>query len=80
MLVGGVVVEDHMYEFLGRHLRLNGVQEADEKRLGSKYRSGRSPDWLKFKNSAAPDVRREEKEDWGRSGGDENPHALWPSH
>ena len=49
-------------------------------RLGSKYRSGRLPDWLKFKNSAAPDVRREVEEDWGRSGGDENPHALWPSH
>ena len=50
------------------------------KRLGSKYRSGRSPDWLKFKNPAAPAVRREVEVDWGRSGGDENPHALWPSH
>jgi hypothetical protein len=29
------------------------------KRLGSRYRSGRSPDWLKFKNPAAPAVRRE---------------------
>ena len=44
------------------------------------YRSGRSPDWLKFKNPAAPAVRREVEEDWGRSGGDEKPHALWPSH
>jgi len=24
------------------------------KRLGSRYRSGRSPDWLKMKNPAAP--------------------------
>jgi hypothetical protein len=28
-----------MPAIFGRHLRLNGVQEADEKRLGSKYRS-----------------------------------------
>jgi ATP-dependent DNA ligase len=30
------------------------------------YRSGRSPDWLKFKNPAAPAVKREEEEDWGK--------------
>ena len=30
MLVGGVIVEDHVYVFFDRHLRLNGVQEADE--------------------------------------------------
>ena len=30
MLVGGVVVEDHVQDFFDRHLRLNGVQEADE--------------------------------------------------
>jgi hypothetical protein len=48
-----------MPAIFGRHLRLNGVQEADEKGLGSKYRSGGSPDWLKFKNPAAPAVRRE---------------------
>src|SRR4051812_19473426 len=30
MLVGGVVVEDHVHEFFDRHLCLNGVQEADE--------------------------------------------------
>jgi ATP-dependent DNA ligase len=29
------------------------------KRLGSRYRSGRSPDWLKFKNPEAPAVKRE---------------------
>ena len=28
--------------------------------------SGRSPDWVKFKNPAAPAVRREAEEDWGR--------------
>ena len=29
------------------------------KRLGSRYRSGRSPDWLKFKNPEDAAVRRE---------------------
>jgi hypothetical protein len=29
------------------------------KRLGSRYRSGRPKDWLKFKNPAAPAVKRE---------------------
>jgi hypothetical protein len=50
------------------------------RRWTASEKSGRSPDWLKFKNPAAPAVRREVEEDWGRSGGDENPHALWPSH
>jgi len=36
------------------------------KRLGSRYRSGRSPDWLKMKNPNAPAVKREAEEDWGR--------------
>ena len=36
------------------------------KRLGSRYRSGRSPDWLKFKNPDAPAVKREAEEDWER--------------
>jgi len=30
MLVGGVVVEDHVHDLSNRHLRLNGVEEADE--------------------------------------------------
>ncbi len=33
------------------------------KRLGSPYRSGRSPHWLKIKNPAAPAVTREAEED-----------------
>jgi bifunctional non-homologous end joining protein LigD len=36
------------------------------KRLGSPYRSGRSPHWLKVKNPAAPAVTREAEEDWAR--------------
>ena len=35
------------------------------KRLGSRYCSGRS---LKFKNPAAPAVKREVEEDWGEKG------------
>jgi ATP-dependent DNA ligase len=31
-----------------------GLEGIVSKRLGSRYRSGRSKDWLKFKNPAAP--------------------------
>jgi bifunctional non-homologous end joining protein LigD len=43
-----------------------GVEGIVSKRLGSRYRSGRSPDWLKFKNPDAPAAKREAEEDWGR--------------
>jgi hypothetical protein len=43
--------------------RLEGIVS---KRLGSRYRSGRSPDWLELKNPEAPAVKREAEEDWGR--------------
>jgi hypothetical protein len=33
--------------------------------LGSRYRSGRSKDWLKLKNPDAPAVKREAEEEWG---------------
>jgi hypothetical protein len=36
-----------------------GLEGTVSKRLGSRYRSGRSKDWLKFKNRAAPAVKRE---------------------
>ncbi|MFY9899341.1 MAG: hypothetical protein WAK67_16305, partial [Xanthobacteraceae bacterium] len=35
-------------------------------RLGSIYRRGRSPLWLKVKNPNAPAVKREAEEDWGK--------------
>ena len=47
----------------GRTMGLEGIVP---KRLGSRYRSGRSPDWLKFKNPAAPAVKREAEEDWSK--------------
>jgi hypothetical protein len=37
-----------------------------QKRLGSPYRSGRSPHWVKVKNPKAPAVKREAEEDWRR--------------
>jgi ATP-dependent DNA ligase len=36
------------------------------KRLGSPYVSGRSRHWIKSKNPAAPAVKREAEEDWGK--------------
>jgi ATP-dependent DNA ligase len=42
-----------------------GLEGIVSKRLGSRYRSGRSKDWLKFKNPTAPAVKREAEEDWG---------------
>ena len=43
-----------------------GLEGIVSKRKDSAYRSGRSPDWLKMKNPAAPAVKREAEEDWGR--------------
>jgi ATP-dependent DNA ligase len=43
-----------------------GLEGIVSKRLGSTYRSGRSRHWIKSKNPAAPAVKREEEEDWGR--------------
>jgi bifunctional non-homologous end joining protein LigD len=43
-----------------------GCEGIVSKRLGSPYRSGRSNDWIKVKNPAAPAVKREAEEDWGR--------------
>jgi bifunctional non-homologous end joining protein LigD len=41
-----------------------GLEGIVSKRLGSRYRSGRSTDWLKFKNPTAPAVKREAEKDW----------------
>jgi ATP-dependent DNA ligase len=43
-----------------------GLEVIVAKRKDSAYRSDRSPDWLKMKNSAAPAVTREAEEDWAR--------------
>jgi bifunctional non-homologous end joining protein LigD len=41
-----------------------GLEGIVSKRKGSPYRGGRSLDWLKMKNPAAPAVKREAEEDW----------------
>jgi len=43
-----------------------GLEGIVSKRKDSAYRSGRSPDWLKMKNSDAPAVKREAEEDWSK--------------
>ncbi len=41
-----------------------GCEGIVSKRLGSKYVSGRSRDWIKVKNREAPAARRLDEEDW----------------
>jgi hypothetical protein len=49
-----------------QHACKMGLEGIVSKRLGSRYRSRRSPDWLKFKNPEAPAVKREAEEEWGQ--------------
>jgi bifunctional non-homologous end joining protein LigD len=53
-------------DILFAHACKLGCEGIVSKRLGSPYRSGRSPDWLKMKNPDAPAVKREAEEDWGK--------------
>jgi bifunctional non-homologous end joining protein LigD len=66
----GVRLNEHLEHDCGltvfQHACKMGLEGVVSKRLGSRYRSGRSPDWLKFKNPEAPAVKREAEEDWGR--------------
>jgi bifunctional non-homologous end joining protein LigD len=65
----GVRLNEHLEHPDGltvfKHACKMGLEGIVSKRLGSRYRSGRSPDWLKFKNPEAPAVRREAEEEWG---------------
>jgi bifunctional non-homologous end joining protein LigD len=54
----GAVVFEHAWKM--------GLEGIVSKRLGSRYRSGRTSDWLKFKNPEAPAVKREAEEHWGK--------------
>ena len=64
----GVRLNEHLEHPEGvvvfQHACKMGLEGIVSKRLGSHYRSVRSPDWLKFKNPEAPAVRREAEEDW----------------
>jgi bifunctional non-homologous end joining protein LigD len=66
----GLRLNEHLAHDCGltvfQHACKMGLEGIVSKRLGSRYRSGRSPDWLKFKNPEAPAVKREVEEDWGR--------------
>ena len=66
----GVRLNEHIAHPKGavvfQHACKLGAEGIVSKRLGSRYRSGRSPDWLKFKNPAAPAVKRETEEDWSK--------------
>jgi bifunctional non-homologous end joining protein LigD len=64
----GLQLNEHIAEpgdVVFRHACKLGLEGIVSKRLGSRYRSGRSKDWLKFKNPEAPAVKREAEEDWG---------------
>jgi hypothetical protein len=67
----GVRLNEHLEHTEGaivfQHACKMGLEGIVSKRLGSRYRSGRSPDWLKFKNPEAPAVKREAEEDWASS-------------
>jgi bifunctional non-homologous end joining protein LigD len=67
--VVGLQVNDHMVEpgdVIFRHACKLGFEGIVSKRLGSPYHSGRTRYWIKSKNPAAPSVKREAEEDWGR--------------
>jgi bifunctional non-homologous end joining protein LigD len=53
-------------DILFAHACKLGCEGIVSKRLGSLYRSGRSPHWVKVKNPKAPAIKREAEEDWGR--------------
>jgi len=56
----------HRGDIVFAHACKMGLEGIVSKRLGSSYRSGRTSDWLKFKNPEAPAVQREAEEDWGK--------------
>ena len=64
----GLRFNEHMDEADGplvfQHACKLGLEGIVSKRKDSRYRSGRSPDWIKSKNPNAPAVKREAEEDW----------------
>jgi bifunctional non-homologous end joining protein LigD len=62
----GIVLNEHYEgdgEIIFKHACKLGCEGIVSKRLGSLYRSGRSPHWVKVKNPKAPAVTREAEED-----------------
>jgi bifunctional non-homologous end joining protein LigD len=65
----GIRFNEHMEgdgETVFRHACKLGLEDIVSKRKDSMYRFGPSPDWLKMKNPAAPAMKREADEDWGK--------------
>jgi bifunctional non-homologous end joining protein LigD len=65
-----VQLNDHIAErgdIVFRHACKLGFEGIVSKWLGSPCRSGRSRHWVESKNPAAPAVKREAEEDWGRA-------------
>jgi bifunctional non-homologous end joining protein LigD len=67
-----------------RHAKL-GLEGIVSKRLGSRYRSGRSRQWIKSKNPAAPAVKREAEEsnsqhNCGRTFPWRGVRGVWEAH
>ncbi len=65
----GLRINEHLPypgDVMFRHACKMGLEGIVSKRLGSRYVSGRTRDWLKMKNPDAPAVKREAEEDWGR--------------
>jgi bifunctional non-homologous end joining protein LigD len=62
-----VLNQNYEYECeIVRHAGKLGCEGIVSKRLGSPYRSGRSPHWGKVKDPKAPAVKREAEEDWAK--------------
>jgi ATP-dependent DNA ligase len=66
----GLRFNEHMDERDGplvfAHACKLGLEGIVSNRKDSRYRSGRSPDWIKTKSPNAPAVKREAEEDWSR--------------
>jgi bifunctional non-homologous end joining protein LigD len=65
----GLRLNEHMEEdgpLVFHHACKLGLERIVSKRRDSRYRSGRSPHWIKSKNPNAPAAKREAEEDWGK--------------
>jgi bifunctional non-homologous end joining protein LigD len=65
----GLHLSDHLHgqgAEIFEHACKIGCEGIVSKRLGSRYVSGRTDNWIKVKNPAAPAVKREAEEDWGK--------------
>jgi ATP-dependent DNA ligase len=57
-MISSDAVSDMTVRSVFRHACKMGLEGIVSKRLGSRYRSGRSKDWLKFKNPEAKQGER----------------------